>query len=242
MKLSRNLSLDDLLRSYGDLLSSVDRWFARSVAVAGKNIACGPGCSSCCRGLFDITLLDAFFLKQGFDTLPAHVRQPILVKAEKRCALLRAVWLDFAPPYILNVRPEEEWEELMPDEDETPCPLLGKDGGCLVYDNRPMTCRLHGIPLVDLSGEIFHDEWCTLNFPKDDPLVLDGLRWNFRDCFKEELYLFQMFTDTLFDQKVRELDTFIPAALLIDFRGFDWNAWWREQCGRITAAGSQESR
>jgi Fe-S-cluster containining protein len=235
------VSLDDLLRSYGELLSSVDRWFARSMAVAGKNIACGPGCSACCRGLFDITLLDAFFLKQGFDSLPAHVRQPILVEAEERCAGLRSVWPDFAPPYILNVRPEEEWEELMPDEDETPCPLLGKDGGCLVYDNRPMTCRLHGIPLVDLSGEIFHDEWCTLNFPKDDPLIVDGLRWSFRDCFKEEVSLFQMFTDVLLGQRIRELDTFIPTALLMDFRGFDWNVWWREQCGRITAAGSQES-
>jgi hypothetical protein len=106
-----------------------------------------------------------------------------------------------------------------------------------------MTCRLHGIPLVDLSGEIFHDEWCTFNFPKDDPLVLDGLRWSFRECFKKELYIFQMFTDALFDQKVRELDTFIPAALLVDFRGFDWRGWWREQGERIvTDEGSRENR
>jgi hypothetical protein len=101
---------------------------------------------------------------------------------------------------------------------------------------------LHGIPLIDLSGEIFHDEWCTLNFPKDDPLIVDGLRWRFRECFRDELSLFKVFTDSLFGQRVRELDTFIPAALLMDFRGFDWNDWWREQCGRITAAGSQESR
>lgn len=236
------LSLDAVLSSYGHLLLSVDEWFARSMAVAGENIACGQGCSACCRGLFDITLLDAFFLKKGFDMLPAALRQPILVQAEERCAGLRTVWPDLAPPYILNVRPEEEWDALMPDEDETPCPLLAEDGACLVYAHRPMTCRLHGIPLVDVSGEMFHDEWCTLNFRKEDPLVMEELRWEFRECFQKELTIFQSFTEILVSQKINELDTFIPTALLVDFRGYDWKAWWREKSGIITAAGSQESR
>lgn len=235
-------SLDNVLRSYERLLSSVDQWFARSMAASGANIACGQGCSSCCRGLFDITLLDAFFLKKGFDMLPVAVRQPILAQAEERCAALRSAWPDLAPPYILNVRPEEEWDALMPDEDETPCPLLAKDGTCLVYAYRPMTCRLHGIPLIDTSGEMFHDEWCSLNFPKEDPLVVEGLRWEFRECFKEELALFQLFTNALFSQKINELDTFIPTALLMDYHGYDWKSWWREASGAISAAGFPGSR
>jgi len=235
-------SLDSVLSLYGDLLSSVDQWFGRSMRFAGKSVVCGQGCSSCCRGLFDITLLDAVFLKEGFDGLPAVVRLPVLEQAEKRCAEFRSVWPEFSPPYILNVRREEEWDVLMPDDDETPCPLLAEDGGCLVYRYRPMTCRLHGIPLIDTSGEMFHDEWCTLNFPNEDPLVLEGLRWGFRECFQEELKLFQIFTDILLNQRIRELDTFIPSALLMDYREFDWKTWWWKNCGRITTAGSQENR
>jgi Fe-S-cluster containining protein len=235
-------SFDTVLSLYGNLLSSVDQWFARSMRFAGKSIVCGQGCSACCRGLFDITLLDAVFLKEGFDRLPATTKDPVLIQAEKRCAGLRSVWTEFTPPYILNLRPEEEWDDLMPDDDETPCPLLGDDGGCLVYGYRPMTCRLHGIPLIDTSGEMFHDEWCTLNFPKEDPLVRDELRWEFRECFKEEMSLFQWLTDVLLNQRVRELDTFVPSALLMDYRKFDWKTWWRENCGRIIAAGSLENR
>jgi Fe-S-cluster containining protein len=235
-------SLEKLLHSYGILLSSVDDWFARCRASSGKDIACAQGCSACCRGLFDITLLDAFYLKQGFDLLPAGVKRPALLQAEKRLKELRSIWKDYAPPYILNYRPEEEWDALMPDDDRTPCPLLGNNGVCLVYENRPMTCRLHGIPLVDVSGEIFHDEWCTLNFPVEDPLVKKDLRWGFKECFQDELTIFQVFTEILLDRKIRELDTFIATALLVDYRSFDWKAWWRENGERITAAGSRENR
>jgi hypothetical protein len=91
-----------------------------------------------------------------------------------------------------------------------------------------MTCRLHGLPLVDLSGELLHDEWCTLNFIGENPLLLEGLRWEFTRLFKDELQLFRQFTHKLFNRCVNELDTFIPTALLIDFKGFDWERWAQE--------------
>ena len=113
----------------------------------------------------------------------------------------------------------------MPDEDETPCVLLGDDGKCLVYDYRPMTCRLNGLPLVDISGEVFYEEWCTLNFTGRDPLAMKELRGQFRRFFTDELLLFQQLTNLLCKQQLNELDTFIPTALLIDFTGFDWTTW-----------------
>ncbi|HEX5773927.1 MAG TPA: YkgJ family cysteine cluster protein, partial [Geomobilimonas sp.] len=147
-------------------------------------------------------------------------------KARKHLHRLQKIWPDLDSPYILNYRPEEEWKELMPDDDETPCLLLDADGRCLVYDYRPMTCRLHGIPLLDSSGEVMHDEWCTLNFDGFDPLTMPELQWKFRHHFEAELSLFRTFTDKLLGKRVSELDTFIPLALLQDFTGFDWRGWW----------------
>jgi len=235
-------TLNEILASYGELLASVDRWFARSLELSGEDIGCTRGCSACCRGLFDITLLDACFLKQGFDRLPPVLRERVMTKALKRLETLRVVRPDLEQPYILNIWPEEEWEVLMPDDDETPCPLLDDDGLCLVYQYRPMTCRLHGIPLIDVSGEIFHDEWCTLNFTEEDPLSRKGLRWEFRETFQQELLLFQEFTSTLLNEKSNELDTLIPTALLIDFKGFAWERWWARNVERIRRAGSAGSR
>lgn len=223
--------MDVILKNYGALLTAVDQWFSRCLVHAPGGIKCARGCSECCRGLFDITLLDAWYLKTGFDRLDENTRRMVLEKAEKRLRMLRLSWPEFDEPCLLNVRPEEDWDELMPDEDETPCPLLSESGMCLVYKYRPMTCRLHGIPLVDVSGEVFHDEWCTKNFADEKPLADSGLYWNFSTCFQTELALFQQFTYKLFNQHINELDTLIPLALLVDYAKFDWKKWWKEYSG-----------
>ncbi len=220
--------MEDILTKYAALLASVDQWFAACAAHAPREIACKTGCGECCRGLFDITLLDACYLKSGFDRLDPEVKASVLGKARERLLTMQSLWPEFAAPYVLNYRPEEEWELLMPDDDETPCPLLADDGTCLVYDHRPMTCRLHGLPLVDVSGEVMHDEWCTLNFTGENPLEMEGLRWEFNKLFKNELLLFREFTYELFGQRLNELDTFIPTALLVDFAGFPWQKWRKE--------------
>ncbi len=105
----------------------------------------------------------------------------------------------------------------MPEDDQTPCPLLAKDGTCLVYAQRPMTCRLHGLPNIDCSGESFSDDFCTLNFTTGNPLVMSELRHPFREAFRREFDLLGDFSEQLLGRRQLELDTFIPCALLIDF-------------------------
>lgn len=218
--------MEEILTKWRILLGKVDAWFSRSMELYPESIACKSGCSACCRSIFDITLLDAYYLKLGFDQLPEPTRERVLAKCRERLALLRETWPEFDHPYLLNYRDEEEWDELMPDEDETPCVLLGDDGRCLVYHYRPMTCRLHGIPLIDTGGEVMHDEWCTLNFTDADPLQMDGLRAPFDAMLREEVALFREFTTELLGKRVSELDTFIPTALLIDFENGDTFKDW----------------
>jgi Fe-S-cluster containining protein len=209
--------MKEILKQYEELLGQVDEWFGRCLRLFPHLISCRTGCSGCCRGLFDITLLDAYYLKLGFDALPESVREPVLQKCRERLQVMRQDWPELDHPYLLNHRPEEDWEALMPEDDETPCVLLGEDGRCLVYDHRPMTCRLNGIPFVDVSGEVMHDEWCTMNFIEEDPLQLDGLQAPFDYMFRQEVELFRQFTHKLLGSRISELDTFIPTALLIDF-------------------------
>lgn len=217
--------MKEILGKYGKLLQKVDRWFDGCGVKHPTAIHCRTGCSECCRGLFDITLLDGCFLKSGFDLLDPATKTSVLEKARLRLAGLQSHWPDFNEPYILNYRPEEEWEPLMPEDDETPCPLLGRDGTCLVYDYRPMTCRLHGLPLVDISGEVMYDEWCTLNFTRTNPMEILELRWDFNKLFREELHIFREFTHELLNHRMNELDTFTATALLIDFGNFEWKEW-----------------
>jgi Fe-S-cluster containining protein len=217
--------MSEILSAYRQLLSEVDAWFSRCSELYPDKIACTRGCSECCRSLFDITILDAATLKNGFDRLPEAVRNNVRSRAEERLEQIRNIWPEFTHPYTLNYHPEEDWQLLMRDDDETPCVLLDDNGHCLLYDFRPMTCRLHGLPLIDISGEVMHDEWCSNNFTGIDPLLLEGLRTDFDRILRDEVALDRLFTKELLGRIVYECDTLIPTALLIDFNGFDWRGW-----------------
>jgi len=208
--------MNALLDRYGALLGEVDAWFQCCFEQYPELIACHNGCSACCRGLFDITLLDAFYLRRGFDRLPESLRTKIGAAASQRLELLSRVNPNFVEPWLLNGIPEDDWDALMPEEDETPCLLLSESGGCLVYGYRPMTCRLNGIPLIDVSGEELFDEWCTLNFTEADPRHLAGLRFGFTELFTRELLLFREHVRLLTCIDRTEVDLFIPAAIVMD--------------------------
>ncbi len=207
----------DILNQYSELLSEADRWFAKCSLAAGNEVACRRGCSACCRGLFDITILDACLLNKGIQRLPEPDRNKVLIASKSRLSFIQRTWPDFTYPYLLNSYPEEEYGIAMPEDDEIPCPLLGEDLSCLVYENRPMTCRLHGIPMVNSDGELFSDEWCTKNFRFTNPLEMKDLQFDFRGLFAQEQLLFREFTLRLFNKHINELDTIIPAASLINF-------------------------
>jgi len=206
----------EILVEYRQLLGGIDDWFAGCIECSRDQIACRPGCAACCRGLFEISLLDAALLQSGFAELAEPVKKQVLVKAKTRVAQLQQRWPEFHPPYILNRLPDDAWQQ-MPEDDLTPCPLLGTHGNCLVYESRPLTCRLHGLPNIDCSGESFSDDWCTLNFVVGNPLLLTELRYPFRDVFTREFDLLGLFARQLTGRHQLELDTFIPSGLLIDF-------------------------
>ncbi len=208
--------MNDILQRYGELLNEVDRWFSGCLSRHHDRIACARGCSACCRGLFDITVLDALYLKRGFDRLSLQEKERIQQRGATRLAGLNARYPGFASPWILNGVPEAGWDRIMPEDDQERCVLLSDAGTCLVYDHRPMTCRLNGIPQIEVDGEWLSDEWCSLNFTEKDPGKIEDLRYPFRDVFAQELLLFREITSRLFGRPFNELDTIIPAALFLD--------------------------
>ena len=208
--------MQDILDRYSYLLQEVDQWFAGCFQRHEELITCAKGCSSCCRGLFDITLLDALYLRSGFNLLSEDLQKSIRLKAKAQLEPLATSWPIFISPWILNSIPETEWDDMMPEDDETPCPLLSDQGACLVYAHRPMTCRLNGIPMIDTSGEELFDEWCSLNFVDSDPIRLVDIRHPFNDLFTQELLLFRELMRRIFGKAVSELDTIIPAAVFFD--------------------------
>ncbi|TYO98708.1 putative zinc- or iron-chelating protein [Geothermobacter ehrlichii] len=211
-------NLQAFLDAQLELMQQVDAWFvATARELPADAIACRAGCSACCRGLFDISLIEALILRRAWEGLPADIRRRVRGKALMRLDELKQGWPHWQPPYLLNGMPDEEWTE-MPEDDLTPCLLLAEDGRCLVYEVRPMTCRLHGLPAIDLDGTDFGSAVCSRNWLSEN----FDLRYPYRALFRRENALLRQFALQLTGRPFRELDTFIPLAVLIDFEAIDW--------------------
>ncbi len=210
------------ITAYRQLLGEVDVWFTACLQAGGSTLACRGGCSACCRALFDISLLDAWLLKEAFSCLAKDVQSLVLSRCQPRLAELRSRWPSLDNPYFLNSLPEEEWLS-MPEEDQAACPLLDESGRCMIYASRPLICRLHGLPNIDLSGEDFDGTICSLHNGNPMDLPASVLHWRFREVFTREVDLLQSFTKEVTGGGWRELDTFIPLALVADYASVDWH-------------------
>ena len=124
---------------------------------------CAKGCAMCCHGLFDIGLPDTLELTAAIKLLEPDVWEQVMDRARG----LQAVIQDEAPklgmPYVFGSADDPGIDSIVERTSEAPCPLLGSDGSCLVYEHRPMACRAEGLPLVDTRDGLFSD-WYELNF------------------------------------------------------------------------------
>jgi len=146
------------------LVQIVDAALADASRRSGKWLACRPGCSQCCVGVFAINQLDAIRLRKGLAELE-------LVEPE-RAARVRERALDtvarLSPKFpgdpatgLLEEDESKEAKDRWNDfaNDET-CPVLDPaTGTCELYTSRPILCRTFGPPIMS-EGELGVCELC----------------------------------------------------------------------------------
>lgn len=137
------------------LVQIADRAIADAVARSGEWLACRPGCSQCCVGVFAISTLDRDRLREGLTALTASdPARAEAVRSRTAASVARlAPWFPGdAATGILGESEEaiELFEEFANDE---VCPALDPaTGTCDLYSARPMLCRTFGPPMPSGDG------------------------------------------------------------------------------------------
>lgn len=136
----------------GQLVQIVDAAFADAARRSGDWLVCRPGCTQCCHGVFEITLLDALRLQEGFKELQS--RDPeratrVLLRAKTAVENYAA---DFPGDPITGILNGDDTAfEAFANDD--PCPALDPaTGTCDLYEARPITCRVFGPPIRSEGG------------------------------------------------------------------------------------------
>ncbi len=128
------------------LAQKTDRWFQRASAALLGEVPCRLGCTSCCIGPFPITILDVQILQEGLAGLPATQRTRIEQRAIEQTAAMETAFPQLTTTELLDEWSDQEIDRLATAFHQHPCPALEANGGCGLYEHRPLVCRSMGIP------------------------------------------------------------------------------------------------
>ncbi len=161
---------------YKALLARVDAWYRSVKDAHPAEVPCTKGCRDCCIGLFDVSLADRELLREGLTRADPATRKEIQSRAAALLERIREIEPGLGE--TLDGMSPEAIDDLCDAVGDVECPVLGREGECRLYLHRPLTCRMSGVPVVDLSGKTVYPEGCakcTLR-PADTPrLDCDGI-------------------------------------------------------------------
>lgn len=128
---------------YEVLVDVVDGIFDRVKTEYPACVKCRQGCSECCFALFDLTLIEALYVNHKFNQ--SFGRDPQLLEKANRAD--RQVYKLKKKAYLDHEKGKNEVAILAEmGMERVRCPLLNKQETCDLYDYRPITCRIYGIP------------------------------------------------------------------------------------------------
>lgn len=167
---------------YPALLSELDTWQARARTRHPGVIPCRAGCSACCHGPFDISVADALLVRDAVRSLPPADRADIVVRARAQIDRMREAEPSLAPPWDVAILGERRFDALSEMLASEPCPALDSAGQCRIYEHRPMICRLMGLGVRTVAGQVI-ENGCPIqdDFPayrRLEPQVFDMDSWD----------------------------------------------------------------
>jgi Fe-S-cluster containining protein len=141
------MDFNPFFKQYEALVRQADAVFAQVKKEYGECVRCKERCADCCHALFDLTLVEALYIKSKFDALFLE---------EDRAALIERANAADRKIFKLKRRAFKEHEEGRPEAEileemalhRVRCPGLNAADRCAVYEFRPITCRIYGIPTV----------------------------------------------------------------------------------------------
>ena len=140
-----NFDFSPFFKKYEALLVVVDATFDRIKKEYPNAVTCTPKCADCCHAVFDVPLVEALYLNQQFNLrFQGKEREQILEKANRADRKAFQIKKKAAMDREAGKMETEILVEMAAERIR--CPLLNKEDTCDLYDFRPTTCRLYGLP------------------------------------------------------------------------------------------------
>ena len=145
-----NIDLTLFFKKYEAVVAMADIAFNKVKDSHPECVKCKINCSDCCYALFDLTLIEALYINHK--TRENHDGEKRRKLEEKSNKADRAVFKLKKKAYneLKSGKSEDEIIKELATK-RIRCPLLNESDCCDLYEFRPITCRLYGIP-VSIGG------------------------------------------------------------------------------------------
>ncbi|MCL2336873.1 MAG: YkgJ family cysteine cluster protein [Firmicutes bacterium] len=130
-----------LFAAYEKLAAGADLAFAKVQQEHGSCVKCEVACSDCCHAVFGVFPIEAAYLNRYFGALPEELRE----QARQGLALADRELREMQKK-LEACGDDRDASNLVMAETRVRCPLLTAEEKCLLYDRRPITCRVYGMP------------------------------------------------------------------------------------------------
>lgn len=217
------MTLHSSLQKHNSLVDYLDKWFRLIQGKHADQMKCACGCAQCCHGLFDISLPDALWAARAFGKLPQEIRSGVAKASSEIQEKIAQEGTELQAPFFLNKISQDRIDQLVESVHGVGCPLLDDNDGCLIYEDRPVACRLEGVPMVDFYDGVFGD-WCELNFKESIPPDLaEDLRLDYYELQAVEQEVTAHLSHHLLGSRQEEVTVFLPS-VIASFDTF-WINW-----------------
>jgi Fe-S-cluster containining protein len=139
------MEFSTFFEKYKKIVESADKVFEQIKKEHPHCVKCKIECSDCCHALFDISFVEALYISLKFrETFNGAELGKLLEKTNKAdrqiYKLKKEAYRDFK-----EGKDETAIFEKMAEE-RIRCPMLNESNQCDIYEFRPITCRLYGVP------------------------------------------------------------------------------------------------
>ncbi|NFL87368.1 YkgJ family cysteine cluster protein [Clostridium botulinum] len=150
------------------LYQKIDTRIAEHYKNSNKKPPCRKGCSNCCYQFFEISDFEFMYILEGLSKVDNDTLNQILNRVMYLWNQFNSLYPELSKQYSVSVEIKDPqylfdyYNNPLRGKINLPCIFLDpNDGGCLIYEYRPLVCHTHGVSYerTDLKGRTCNKIW-----------------------------------------------------------------------------------
>jgi len=133
--------INDLFSQYVNVARKADILFKTIQEKYPLSVRCKIHCCDCCYAIFGVFPIEAAFINYHFTRLDRKIKRNVLRRAEKA-----EVEMLKAKDKMKVFENDSKMKVFGLGKQRVRCPLLQDSEECVLYEKRPIICRIYGVP------------------------------------------------------------------------------------------------